>query len=503
MEDFFKNKLNDFDQSGDGWDRPDPEVWEKASTRLPLYPPKRMVDWKLLTLTLLGVLILFLGSYMLFMSHQINQLENQLEVADSQLEVVNDQLSSLQETYANEKTKRIFENEKINSNNELVLKQKNQVSSILQKQEKELLYLQKVNQSNTIGLKKEESELAFSKETIISENLINDRGDLVIGEIDSRFDEEGKEVVNDLLSFSGFTNKEPTALSLTPLRQSIFHVKRERVKQEFISLIKPAKKYRKRFEVGVNYSNLWLEVPMKSSFDNLKSISEKEINSTYQTNAKGLHIAYGIGRNLFIKTGLRSANLFVKFPLSSGLIYDKSGEYLDTNGKTVHDFVVTTETPYDEIQDEIRIELQGDDLKPDDGDVLLSDLYKLNDIKYIRVPLGVDYYIGEKKFQWLLQGGMAWNKVQFESQLVDGGLWYKEKEISIAETDKQGLKSTNSQFLSAYFGAGCNYQFAKRWHVRAALIAEKNLSSTGVSWDNTSGTTGVDRSLEMSINFRF
>ena len=89
MEDFFKNKLNDFDGGGDGWDRPDREVWDRAQEQFPEYPVKKERDWRLLAVVLLALLTLLLGGYAFYLSQKVGDLDERLEVAVNELEEVN------------------------------------------------------------------------------------------------------------------------------------------------------------------------------------------------------------------------------------------------------------------------------------------------------------------------------------------------------------------------------------------------------------------------------
>jgi len=116
LEQFFKNRVNDFDSPSDDWDKPDASVFQSAQVHFPKHPKPVERDWKNIVMVLMALLLLSLLGGLFFMKKNMTALESKLLVAETNLQnsnfdnkknkrqEVNNQLTTLEKKCAEETT---------------------------------------------------------------------------------------------------------------------------------------------------------------------------------------------------------------------------------------------------------------------------------------------------------------------------------------------------------------------------------------------------------------
>ena len=67
LEQFFKNRVNEFDSTQDDWDKPDASVFDNAQKHFPKHPKPVERDWKNIVMILMALLLLSLMGGLFFM----------------------------------------------------------------------------------------------------------------------------------------------------------------------------------------------------------------------------------------------------------------------------------------------------------------------------------------------------------------------------------------------------------------------------------------------------
>ena len=95
-------------------------------------------------------------------------------------------------------------------------------------------------------------------------------------------------------------------------------------------------------------------------------MKDKEV-AYQQIQGGSFQIAYSIFPKIWITAGVRRTIGGFEKNFSDKLIYDKSGEYLDGEGKTINEFDITTQSGFGDSGSTINFEIP-DGTAIDDGD---------------------------------------------------------------------------------------------------------------------------------------
>ena len=478
LEDFLKGRINRLDASSDAdWDRPDPLVWKVASQQFPNYPiskKRRPFLWLFVLLSLL------LGAYTFYLHNKTANAVAYASTTETKLETAQSQIESLkkeQELIIDQLKK---ENESAASTiDDLNARHQNTITQVQQQQ----TVIQRLNTKNESLI----DELTSVNSMLTSVNhLYEQKSKAGIGVkegVPVQWNQAlAKQMKLAALSY-GFTD----------------HPTKYRSKG-FIAfpppLIQKAPRFR-TFEVGANVGFQNVDVPVSRSFVNLTEIDEVSTLSTWM---KGIHFAYQIRPNFFIRTGFQEGTTVQKEFHKEAVLYDKSGEYLDDAGKTVNDLQLNISSPYSATQNAMTVQLPED--APDNGDVLLFEYYDVQKYNTVRIPLGLDYYLGKGPLRFLLQGGAAWNKLFIGDYVFDGSVSYQDKELALKKVKVLDQQEFQTNFMSTYLGGGVDFSFAKYWHARASYSFENQFLKTNESLKDGPTKFNTQR-LEMGVYFRF
>ena len=418
LEDFFKNRINDFDESKDGWDLPDESAWGNAETHFPIHPQKKTRDWKLGVMILLAFAMIAGGSYVYFLKKDLTKKTIELDLAYAEIEINNNTITNLKK----EKSKTDFKlnRDKLNSQNATTsLTQQQQISTqTIYNQKKAIQNLQNKNQR--------------PEEVIIS--------------VQSNFDAIAESNISPNENhISGFLTKKTkeTLVKTIPIAflslkfDYDFPIQQLDLEKEFIINFPKPKKKSNRFEVGINFSSISFEIPLIYDFEKLEKedFGKKDWSFPLKYTGGEFHLAYNVLPRFWITTGVRRTTGGFEKTFSDKLIYDKSGEYLDSDGKTINEFDITTQSGFGDAGSTINFEIPTG-TAIDDGDFLETKWNYSQQYKFTHIPIGVNYFMGKNKFQWFLKGGFGWNKVSYGEYFVEAQLSYDNEIFPIKENEK-------------------------------------------------------------------
>lgn len=468
MEDFLRNKLNEFEESNDGWDRPDAGVWERAQGQIIAAPKSTLKPKSLVWAGVLALLLLMAG-YTWHLQQQLADLQSDLK---TQHEKLTQQQLLAKENHNAEMRELTSAHEKLQSANASITKKNEGLEKLVKQQQATISSLK----TNYQSLQKTNHK---ADKTSIAGIQPIETADLAVIE-----------------------SQNPKAVSLENM--TLLPAKAIALESsELPTLVVPVKtvlpqKHWPKFEVGYEYALLGLKIPVQADFKDLNAISTPASKTVF-THAHGVYFAYSPKRNWFVRTGLRTAQMTLEQSQESGVYYDKSSEYLKPNGTTANDISLAVRTPYSELESEITLDIPQDaNLKT--GDWLVFGTYERLRQRYYQVPLGISYFHGNKRLQWQLQGGMQWNKVVFDDYFLKAYVWSKTKVLPVDKVKVLTKDVPSTQYLSAYAGIGLNYQLTQSWHLRSGLAYCFEFNDKSNEFSNSQK---IANAFSLGLNYRF
>ena len=481
LEDFFKNRINDFDESNDGWDLPDENAWENAQTHFPNHPQKNPFNWKIGALILLAFTLVSAGGSLYFLKKNLAEKSNQIEIAKIEIANKNNTITNLENKISRIESE--FKKEKLNTQNAIKsLTQNQQISTqTIFDQKKTIQILQKENQFLNEEITSTPSNLASKVEAKFSqkENSISDFSEI-----------KSKQISESVI---------PIASSFMRI-QNDFPIKKLAIVSEFNIIFQKPKKEKGKFEIGLSFVSMNFEIPLTYDFKNLEKedFGKKDWSFSIQSKGGKFHLAYQVRPNLWITSGIRTTTGGFEKSFSDKLIYDKSGEYIDDEGKTINEFEITTQTGFSDAGNSIDFEIPNGTVI-DDGDFLETEWNYSQQYKFTHIPIGVNYFMGKNKLKWFLKGGLGWNKVSLGEYFVEAQLSYDNEILPIKGNEKSKTIEVNSQFINGFAGAGLNYQFNTNWNVRTSFTFEKNFIQKNEILESNS----LSKVFDIGLDYRF
>lgn len=257
------------------------------------------------------------------------------------------------------------------------------------------------------------------------------------------------------------------------------------------------------FEIGYQHSLQEFKVLMKNLF------AGQELKYTTLTNHKiysqspGVDLAYSPKKNWWIRTGLHLYKVEVSRKSRSITSYDRTTDYINEQGEYI--LTYTSNTPY------INITRNFDVVIPEDTTLQNQDQLKLTMeeflyLRYLQIPLGIDYFYGKGKLQVLGQVGGQWNRVSVNGYGYSGKIESTTQEGIISQGSTIiDRKELHKQFLSAYAGVGLNYEFKPNWQMRAGVNCSYRFIKSELIRENVVDypSINVSANYKLGLHYRF
>lgn len=481
LEDFFKNRINDFDKSNDGWDLPDENAWENAQTYFPNYPRKKTWNWKLGILILLVFTLFSSATYIYYLKKDLTKKTNKIEIAENEIENKNNIITSLEKQLL--KVESELNNEK--------LKHQNTITSFNQKEQ---------TSTQTILSQKKTNQFLRKENLKLKEGLIASKTNIAANNDSNLSFNEDVRTINAKSESKIILEKPfPIASSFMEI-QNTFPIQKLDFKKETKVIFPKQKKQKGKFELGLSYASMSFEIPLVYEFDKLEkeNFGEDAWSFPIQSNGVAFQLAYEVHPNLWITSGLRRTTLGVKKSFSDKLIYNKSGEYLDDEGKTINEFNITTQSNFGDAGSSINFEIP-DGTTIDDGEFLGTEWNYFQEYEFLHIPVGINYFVGKNKLKWYFKGGLGWNKISFGEHYVEAQLSYNNEILPIKENEEIKNNKVSTQFINGYAGVGLDYQLTSNWYVRSSFALEKNFMQKKEILESNSLT----KLFDIGLNYRF
>lgn len=486
MDEFFKNRLNNFDDSDGDWDLPSERPWENAQGNFPKHPKKRRFNGSNLALMLLGLTLTGAVWFIYFQQKNIADLKSKFATVEAEIILTKNAFSDIEKEFLDLKTH--FSE----MNSELVFQNKNAAN--------EIAFLQKREKKNTVILVANSSQINRQSIEIEKLNFENNQLQKQI----TTFKTEEEKRLN--------TSKNKALLSQRTIKSlpeiatlSASLLKDESIVCANVLMPKPIKIPRKRNwkknEIGFYLTNTQYQIPLTYNFFDANPIAVNNAVQTLNTYGLGLDFGRSLKKNLFLKTGIQIGGGTIHRNLFSALPYDKSGEFMNPNGNFSNDWLLETNSPLGSVENRLMFNVpQGADIP--DGDLVSLELQNIQELVFLKMPIGFDYYIGKKRWKSWSQAGFSMNATFLGDYLASGTLNHNNEDIPVENFNLLDEREIGSTFINAYFGIGVDYRVGSRIHLRGGYSKEFNVFTTAKLLPAASPNFDTD-ALKFGLHFRF
>ena len=486
LEEFFKKRVNDFDSPSDDWDKPDASVFQNAQMHFPKHPKLVERDWESIVMVLMALLLLSLMGGLFFMKKNMTALENKLQIAETtfqNLDIeaknnnilhVNTQLAEVEKKCAEGRTELLTQSQITSQTIETLTRQNQEFRKSIVSQNNRIAFLLVENQMLTKGLTSSQAVNLKKSDKDKIEGLT--KSQTLIGQLPSR------------------------TIPFFPKRKKTFYLRRD-VGTDPLDLL-PPKSRNKNFEIGLNITSIAYDFPTAYEFEKFEIFEEDEKASiSNRMNGMTFNLGYALRPNLWINTGFRKTGGKIEENFWTGLKYDKDGEYIDNDGKTINEFELNTQSNFSDAGNQIDFEVPNG-IEISDEDKVYAKWEESQEVQFIHIPFGVTYFSSFSRgsqLEWFLKGGIGWNQITFGDNYFDAEIYFDEKLLPIKKIDSIKESDKKTQYFNGYAGLGLNYQFTRNWNLRTSYTLERNFIKTKKDFANTV----LDKVLQVGLNYRF
>lgn len=184
----------------------------------------------------------------------------------------------------------------------------------------------------------------------------------------------------------------------------------------------------------------------------------------------GLNIAYSPIKNLWIRTGLQVGGNTDNMREEIGIVYNDAQEYLLPSGDRGSDLVLNTSTGYTKAANTLEVTIPS---TTTNGDLLELDYEERLSIKHLQIPLSVEYFFGQKKWQPFIHLGVKWNLFHYEYKASKMDVRYENQGLDF-EFNEGNSNAKILQYMSLMTGVGMNCNLRPRLSLRATIGLEMN-----------------------------
>ena len=499
LDDFLKNRLNDFSPTEDGWNVPSDDLWHSAKEYFPKEEKKsRWFYWLPILFLLFGSL--GTGYYFGKMSYEKKNIY-QKEIIDSsvkssnsdlQEKSINDKITSKENTVSNQlnNTSNNIQNESDNSVTEI---EKNKKTNFLSQDEKiEISNSSKENAIEEIIINRSKTSL----KKMGNKSYIANEGKKVSKKTDMAFPFELAQNANDLDSnieqgilvkndndilvknnnnlnsteFTSLKSKVPTNLEQSMvLDKSIA----KSVSNFETAINKINRKIRPNKEYGLSYTGILLQPLSKINFN---AVNDEPVNDSLNIDLKyfntNFHFTKWFAKKWSLSTGLYLSKFDLKIDASTNeslgtddLDYFVSNEF----NKAVDIKIVDT-------QNDFQIQLiEG--IQVEESDPLKIDVQAHIILRSAQIPLLLNYHISKKRMEYIFSAGGSLDF--YSADIIDAEVSiYKDGAVINEPISKSSLKE-QLIFGSIYTQTAFRYKLNQRLNL--GLTAKINFINPFIS----------------------
>lgn len=518
LESYFKKHLSDESSGGDDWNIPSDKVWENA---LPEIQKKSGVFIPLKYLYWLGLIsIVGLGIFFFIWNHQSSDNPVSNDITEKQILENNNNNTSKTIIISENKViietadnKKPFDNDIEASNKEKIAASSDNI----------VVTSYEDNIDNIIN------EVVISKSEILNNSIIKDKEShgkepVIAQKNDDKAEviSENSDLLNNTKNNKIVTTSDNHALSNTTLLFSDSIVEQN---QEY--------KTNLQSDMAINVATEEEDNIVIGNTDNIKKKQESinyrgkigigffyspTITATYLTGDLvtgitktptvflysgyyGIDIKYHISNKLAIVSGIGRSEIRSWSKSSVDFDYDKSTEHTMNTGEKENTSPVPMPSPFGTINTEVTYRFSGLDEIPD-GELMQSVLETHQDVKYLTIPLGVEFNIVERsRLTWFTEGGIGFNRATKDATKFNSRIIHYGNDMKVVSEEITGHPTYKDYYFSYYLGTGLKYGLSE--HLQASSTLRYNGNITAVNLQNSMSTNLHEFNLKLGIFYFF
>ena len=182
----------------------------------------------------------------------------------------------------------------------------------------------------------------------------------------------------------------------------------------------------------------------------------------------GFEAKYHLSNRLTLVTGIEKSEIksWSKSLVDFG--YDTSTEHVMETGEKENTSPVPMPTPFGEIDTEITYRFSGSEVIPD-GEMMHSILETHQDVRYLSIPLGLEYNMMRfSHINWFTEGGITYNRALRDATSFTSRILHQGHDMNVVGENMTSYPSYTLNYLSFYAGTGISYQFSKTIQVNGS-----------------------------------
>jgi hypothetical protein len=211
----------------------------------------------------------------------------------------------------------------------------------------------------------------------------------------------------------------------------------------------------------------------------------------------GLNIAYSPRKNLWVRIGVKGGGNIDGGKEELVIVYNDAQEYLLPSGDRANDLVLNTSTGYTQADNTLGLTVPS---TVTNGDLLELEYGEQLKIKHLQIPLSVEYFFGQKRWQPFVHGGLKFNLFHYEYRALDININSESQELNF--DFNEGITNTKTvQYMSLMGGAGLNCNLLPQLSLRGTLGVEMNYIFSGGRTTNPHSSYGL--SADFGLYYKF
>jgi hypothetical protein len=513
LEDFFKKRLNRFDEPVEEWAKPDSNDWDMIASNVPMF--NKTPFWKTANSRLIGLSVILISAllYIAYLKTEVTALEKRTTIQNEKIVEIEKYIKTIDEKSIEKQSIIKAENLLLKEQNEIAVQENKQLKTIL-KQEKEvgIKFYKKQDRTNVFYEKDEmggnlldSNRLFIPKKQLSNHQIAQPLAEnYSYSNHTNRIEEEGIVLNNDRIQ------NELRPLETISINNKIDN---DYLKRPLLVLSQPIienKKQRKKLNIrlpNISIDNIKLGYEYRlQSLNTASVLSIKELETpkvdNFKSNYIGLHgltLDIPLHKNWSIQAGARLSVSPLMFLTYGESTYDTENEYILPDGTVIKNINIEQETPFLKTNTEVQLLFDLDN-KLENNESLKWITEGNQRQKTFQVPLGVNYQLGQKKWNLLLGAGLQWNMVKLEEELDYELTVYNEKEeFRVLMSNSEVLSaSKNLDYFSTYISAGIEYQLRDNWSLQAAATYNYYINKpTNDLWK------GSDKAISIGLKYHF
>jgi hypothetical protein len=219
-----------------------------------------------------------------------------------------------------------------------------------------------------------------------------------------------------------------------------------------------------RFEVGLDLGILRTSTEFLMRYKEFSRGVQISGFKYHHSPSMGLKFTHILHKNWWLRAGFRYGYSKWSDDILFQSSYNKSGEYILPNGDIGYDLTLVASGQFAEVESHVNVSITNAS-SLDDGDLIVSDFLLEHTFSWFQVPIGVEYRMGKKRFNYMVEGGISLNQAAINNFNIEGLIEGSNARLLINKIEYP--PSNINRFVEFYLGAGVRYNLKSNLIVHA------------------------------------